>query len=140
MVKTMKFYDLNVQSKMSGGENTVQELADFAKRLGYSGIVICDNFQGLEKLEELKDEIASLNTDLEVYAGVKIQAKTVSEMKEILTRVRDKVVVVTVAGGDYSINRAACEDPRVDILSHPEFGRFDSGLKIFAKQWQHVAN
>jgi ribonuclease P/MRP protein subunit RPP1 len=49
-------------------------------------------------------------------------------MKEILTRVRDKVVVVTVAGGDYSINRAACEDPRVDILSHPEFGRFDSGL------------
>lgn len=124
----MKFYDLHVQSRMSGGENTVEQLVDFAKRLGYSGIAICDNYQGPEKLDELKNEIAKLNTDLEVYLGVKIQAKTVSEMKEILSRVRDKVMIVAVSGGDYLINRAACEDSRVDILSHPEFGRFDSGL------------
>jgi ribonuclease P/MRP protein subunit RPP1 len=128
MVKAMKFYDMNIQSSLSGGENTIEQIVDFAKRLGYSGIAICDNYQGPDKLDELKAEIAKLRTDIEVYAGVRINAKTVGEMKEILTKVREHVTVVVVSGGDYAINRAACEDPRVDILSHPEFGRYDSGL------------
>jgi ribonuclease P/MRP protein subunit RPP1 len=123
----MKFYDLNIQSSLSGGENSIEQIVDFAKRLGYSGIAICDNYQSLEKLDELKAEIAKVN-GIEVYAGVRINAKTVGEMKEILTKVREHVTVVVVSGGDYAINRAACEDPRVDILSHPEFGRYDSGL------------
>ena len=124
----MKFYDLHVQSNLSGGESTVEQLIDFAKRLGYAGIAICDNYQGLEKLNELKNEINKIKTDLEVFTGVKIQAKDVNELKEILSKVREKVMIVAVSGGDYTINRAACEDPRVDILSHPEAGRFDNGL------------
>jgi ribonuclease P/MRP protein subunit RPP1 len=123
----MKFYDLNIKSSLSGGESTIEQIVDYAKKLGYSGIAICDDYQGQEKLDELKSEIAKFN-GIEIYAGVRIQAKTVSEMKEILTKVRDKVTIVVVKGGDYAINRAACEDPRVDILSHPEFERYDSGL------------
>ena len=95
--------------------------------MGYAGIAICDNYQGLEKLNELKNEIDKIK-DFEVYLGVKIQAKNVNELKEILSKVREKVMIVAVSGGDYLINRAACEDPRVDILSHPENGRFDNGL------------
>jgi ribonuclease P/MRP protein subunit RPP1 len=127
-VKNMKFYDLNLQSNISGGESTIEQIVDLAKKLGYSGIAICENYQGSEKIEELKNAISNVNTDIEVYTGVRIQAKSVGEMKEILSKVRDKVTVVVVEGGDYAINRAACEDPRVDILSHPEMGRFDSGL------------
>ena len=33
-----------------------------------------------------------------------------------------------MSGGNYEINRAVCEDPRVDILAHPELRRIDSGL------------
>nr|WP_243686991.1 RNase P subunit p30 family protein [Methanobacterium formicicum] len=33
-----------------------------------------------------------------------------------------------VHGGDLQINRAAAEDPRVDILSHPYRTRLDSGI------------
>jgi ribonuclease P/MRP protein subunit RPP1 len=33
-----------------------------------------------------------------------------------------------VSGSDYSVNRAACDDSRIDILMHPELGRPDSGL------------
>ncbi len=33
-----------------------------------------------------------------------------------------------VHGGDYEVNRAACENPLVDVLCHPELGRKDSGL------------
>ena len=123
----MKFYDLFVQSKLSGGENTVEQIADFAKKLGYSGIAVCDNFQGLDKLEELKNEIAKVK-DIEIYSGVNIIPKDVNEMREIISKVREKVQVVVVSGGDYSINRAACDDSRIDILMHPELDRSDSGL------------
>lgn len=127
-MKAMKFYDLHVQSNLSGGENTIEQIAEFAKKLGYSGIAICDNFQGLEKLKELENEIKKLKTDIEIYLGVNIQSQDVRALKEMISKVREKVMIVIVSGGDYSINRAACEDPRVDILSHPEAGRIDSGL------------
>jgi ribonuclease P/MRP protein subunit RPP1 len=124
----MKFYDICVQSSMGGGENSIEQVLDFAKRLGYSGIAICDIFQSVESLEKLKAQIASTSSDIEIHSGVIIQAKTVSEMKEVLTKVRDMITVVAVSGGDYEINRAACEDPRVDVLLHPEYGRYDNGL------------
>ena len=124
----MKFYDLFVQSNLSGGENTIEQLVEFAKKLGYSGVAICDNYQGLEKLNELKNSISTLKTDIEVYFGVNIIAKDVNEMKEIVNKTREKVDIIVVSGGDYSINRSACDDSRVDILMHPELGRVDSGL------------
>ena len=128
MVKAMKFYDLFVQSSLSGGESTVEQLVDFAKKLGYAGIAFCDNFQGVEKLSELKSRVSEVKSDVEVYTGVNIIAQNVNEMKEIISKVRDKVHVVVVSGGDYSINRAACDDSRIDVLMHPELGRSDSGL------------
>jgi len=124
----MKFYDLFVQSDLSGGESSLQQLVDFAKKLGYSGIAVCDNYQGLEKLEELKNRISELKTDLEVYPSVNIIPTSVNEMKEIVNKVREKVNLVVVSGSDYSVNRAACDDSRIDILMHPELGRPDSGL------------
>lgn len=124
----MKFYDLFIQSNLSGGENSLEQIADFAKKLGYAGIAVCDNYQGMEKLEELKNRIAGLKTDVEIIQGVNVVSQSVSEMKETLNKVREKVNLIVVSGGDYSINRAACDDSRVDILIHPELERPDSGL------------
>jgi ribonuclease P/MRP protein subunit RPP1 len=124
----MKFYDLFVQSDLSGGESSLQQLVDFAKKLGYSGIAVCDNYQGVDKLEELKKRISELKTDIEVYSGVNIIPTSVIEMKEIVSKVRERVNLVVVSGSDYSVNRAACDDSRIDILMHPELGRPDSGL------------
>ncbi|MEM5872363.1 MAG: RNase P subunit p30 family protein [Candidatus Aenigmatarchaeota archaeon] len=117
-----------MQSNLSGGESTIEQITDFAKRLGYSGIVICDNYQGLEKIKELKTKVSEIKSEIEVYCGVNIIAKNVNEMKEIVNKVRERVHLIVVSGGDYSINRAACEDSRVDILMHPELGRSDIGL------------
>jgi ribonuclease P/MRP protein subunit RPP1 len=124
----MKFYDLFVQSDLSGGESSLQQLVDFAKKLGYSGIAVCDNYQGVDKLEELKKRISELKTDIEVYSGVNIIPTSVIEMKELVSKVRERVNLVVVSGSDYSVNRAACDDSRIDILMHPELGRPDSGL------------
>jgi ribonuclease P/MRP protein subunit RPP1 len=124
----MKFYDLFIQSSMSGGESSLEKIADFAEKLGYSGIAICDTFQGLDKLAELKEAISKLKTGVEVFHGVNIVAENVNQMKEAVNKVREKVDIVCVNGGDYSINRSACDDSRIDVLMHPEMGRADSGL------------
>jgi len=123
----LKFYDLFIQSNLSGGESTIEQIVEFAKKLGYAGIAICDNYQGPEKLNELKNKVSEFK-DIEVYAGVNIIAKDVNEMREVVNKVRERVDLVVVSGSDYSINRAACDDPRIDILMHPELGRPDSGL------------
>ena len=81
----------------------------------------------MEKLNELKNEIERVK-DIEVYPGVNIIPKDVNEMREIVNKVREKVHIVVVSGGDYSINRSACDDSRIDILMHPELSRPDSGL------------
>jgi ribonuclease P/MRP protein subunit RPP1 len=124
----MKFYDLFVQSSLSGGESSLEKIVDFAKKMGYSGIAVCDNYQGMEKLNELELMISKMDSDLEVYTGVNIVARSVNEMKEAVSKVREHVNLVVISGGDYSINRAACDDSRVDVLMHPELGRSDSGL------------
>lgn len=124
----MKFYDLHLQSNLSEGENSIEEMVRIAEKLGYSGIAICDTYQGKEKIDELKKAIKEVETEIGVYLGVDIKAKDVNELKEIISKVREKVLVVVVSGGNYNINRAACEDSRVDILAHPESGRIDSGL------------
>lgn len=136
----MKFVDLDIQSNLSSdisaGQtsaakgSTVEEIAKFAEQLGFSTIVICDIWQGLGKLRELKEKIAETqkNVKVEILPGAKIVAQSFGELKHALEQVREHVVVVAVAGGDYEINRAACEDSRVDLLAHPEFGRRDNGL------------
>ncbi|MFH1229319.1 MAG: RNase P subunit p30 family protein [Candidatus Aenigmatarchaeota archaeon] len=124
----MKFYDLLIQSNISGAESGIGQIVEFAEKLGYAGIAICDNYQGLEKLEEARKLISEIKSDVEVYQGVNIVAQDVNEMKEIVSKVREKVNLVIVSGGDYAINRSTCDDSRVDILMHPELNRSDSGL------------
>lgn len=124
----MKFYDLHIKTNLSDGENALEDMIRFAEDIGYSGIAICDDYESKEKLDELAKMIKGVKTNIEVYPGVLIKAESANQMKEILSKVRERAVVVAVAGGDYEINRAACDDPRVDILAHPEQGRIDSGL------------
>lgn len=126
----MRFYDLQVFSNLNSGENNIAELASMAERLGWTGIAIADTWEGLEKLKHLKDKItaAQEKTKIELIPAVTLKPKDVHELKTQLNEVRQLVPIVIVAGGDYNINRAACEDNRVDILAHPEINRPDSGL------------
>ena len=123
----MKFFDLHVKTKLSNGEHSIEEMIEFAEKLGYHGIAISDTFESLEKLKEAKRAIKDLSS-IEVYPGVHLEANDVNHMNQLINKVRDEVLIVIVHGGDYNINRAACENPKVDILAHPELGRLDSGL------------
>lgn len=115
---------------MSTGEHNIAELASMAGRLGWSGIAIADVYAGKERLEQLKANIAAVQQQVkvELIPAVTLRPADVPELKKQLNEVRHLVPIVVVAGGDYSINRAACEDSRVDVLVHPELNRPDSGL------------
>jgi ribonuclease P/MRP protein subunit RPP1 len=107
------------------------QLADEAKRLGYNGIAIIQSSKNYNK----QDNIDQSNPDFNIFSGVEIYAKNPEDLRKKVQKFREHNDVVIVNGGDLKINRAACEDPRVDILAHPYKNRRDSGINhILAKK------
>ena len=107
------------------------QLADEAKRLGYNGIAIIQSSKNYNK----QDNIDQSNPDFNIFSGVEIYAKNPEDLRKKVQKFREHSDVVIVNGGDLKINRAACEDPRVDILAHPYKNRRDSGINhILAKK------
>ena len=121
----MKFYDIGLQTDISGGESSLGNIIHFAEKFGFNGIVICGK---PEFLNRIKEAIKVAEPDIDVYAGIKIEAKNPQEMRNLVNKYREEATIIVVAGGDYDINRAACENAKVDILAHPEKGRMDNGL------------
>lgn len=107
------------------------QLAEEAKRLGYSGIAFIQS----SKNEGKADKIDEIKDDFKIFSGIEIYAKNPEDLKKKVMKFREKKDVVIVNGGNIKINRAACEDPRVDILSHPYKNRRDSGINhVLAKK------
>ncbi len=129
----MDYFDLHIHSAFSEGTSNLEQLASTAKTLGYKGIcfvVYFDRFKQLKKLEE-EIEKTKKKIGIEIYLGFEAL-----DEKELMTLAnnRRKFDVLLVNGGDLKLNRAAVETPQVDILTHPEYKRFDSGLNhVLAK-------
>ena len=115
------YYDLHVHSTLSIGENSVEEMAAMAKRLGLSGIGIVsyDSTAGFAK--------PSIE-NIDIVLSVMLKPAKADELGSMAQAVRDKSEILMVHGGDYDINRAACESSMIDMLCHPELGRHDSGI------------
>ena len=112
------------------------ELALDAGNIGYHGVGLTvysrDCINKPETLKNLRKSISDLNEDnddhISIQICVEIEAKNQEDLKKQVQNFRKKADVILVHGGDLKINRAATEDPRVDILSHPYRSRFDSGI------------
>ncbi|MFH0948976.1 MAG: RNase P subunit p30 family protein [Candidatus Aenigmatarchaeota archaeon] len=118
----MSFYDLHVHTNLSIGENTVEEAAQMAKNLGIGGIGIVRYFNGT-KMSELP-----VVDGIDIVNAVMLKPTSAEELDELAKKARVSAEILMVHGGDYGINRVACENPMIDILCHPELGRKDSGL------------
>ena len=119
----MRFYDLHVNVT---DINKIEEIVDLAKRMGYSGIGL--TVRNLDQLKKLKEKIKDIHTNLDLVACAEIEADGVKQMKREISKFRKEADIIIVSGGEYNINRAASEDERVDIISHPEYKRKDSGM------------
>jgi len=124
------FYDLDIQSELSSGSSSIEDIINIGERLGYRAIAISDFLEERSDLIKLQKEIEQINQnkDLDVYLGAKVRANDIEELKNKIKLFRASADVLIVDGGNVKINRSAAEDSRVDILSRPEYKRKDSGL------------
>ena len=114
------FYDLHVHTDLSIGENSLEEMVEFAKRLSINAIGVVQYFPDVAEVPDFEG--------IDTVECIMIKPRDASELNDLAAQARDKCEVLMVHGGDYEINRAACENALVDVLCHPELGRKDSGL------------
>jgi ribonuclease P/MRP protein subunit RPP1 len=122
----MNFYECNLHA-LPDGLDSASRLALAAKRLGYSGIVITNH---TTTGRPFRSDAANLVGGIEVVIGSEIVAKDQRALHARTTSLREKADFIAVHGGDEKINRAACEDPNVDLLAHPHEER--SGIGVAA--------
>lgn len=124
------FYDLDVQTTVSSGDDTAAAMADRATTLGFDGIAVTDYVADQDDLDAVVAAVkqAREQTDIAVRPGAKLRPADDGDLMDLLDLVRDHVDVVVVHGGDAAVNTAACRDTRVDILAHPAYGRKDPGV------------
>lgn len=120
----MAFYDMHLHTTLSIGESAPDEAIEFAQRLGLNGIGIVRYYNG----GGMKDSLKDLQGDIDIVNAVMLKPKNAEELNALAGKARSRAEILMVHGGDYDINRAACENPLIDILCHPELGRKDSGL------------
>lgn len=126
----MAFYDLHVHTMLSIGENSVEEMAAMAKKLGLAGIgIVRYSNQELPDVE-----------GIELISSIMLKPPKAADLAGAAEKMRNKAEVLMVHGGDYDINRAACENPMIDVLCHPELGRKDSGLDHICVRAAHDNN
>ncbi len=121
----MNFYEYHVHPEVDS-DGMLKTL----ETLGWAGV--CFVCGSLEKIEEFKRKLGKMKLD--VAFGYKIETEKPNNVPKIAKRVRKRVELILVNGGDLEVNRKACETPEVDILTHPGLGRDDPGLDyIMAK-------
>ncbi|MCS7135030.1 MAG: PHP domain-containing protein [Candidatus Aenigmarchaeota archaeon] len=121
------YFDMHVHSAFSGGESTLKELATRAKMLGYYGICFSEYFESKSQIRELQEEIREVENEVKIKIFLGFEAKSASELRK-LVRLRREYDVLLVRGHDLRLNRLAVQTPEVDILTHPELNRKDSGI------------
>ncbi|WP_407355907.1 ribonuclease P protein component 3 [Methanolobus sp. WCC5] len=117
---SLDFYDLNVYS-LPEGKNTVEEMAVLASRFGYAGIAITNPFDSFDSTK------GTVFQGIELFSAVEINVDNASRLHGLVGKYRNLADVIVVRGGNENINRAAVENPNVDVLAN--FGSMkDNGL------------
>jgi ribonuclease P/MRP protein subunit RPP1 len=122
----MNFYECNLHA-LPDGSDSPSRMALAAKRLGYSGIIITNH---TTTGRAFGFDAAKLVGGIEVVIGTEIVANNQKTLHAKAASLRDRSDFLAVHGGDEKINRAACEDPNVDLLAHAHEGR--SGIGVAA--------
>jgi len=149
-----KFYDFCVHTTPDG-ENTVSEMASLARYFGYRGIAVANHTDKFSQakpgnLEWSTAPVASsaassatspvasgkesgIKDGFEVFQGIELAEENPSKLQGLIGKFRKTVDVLIVHGGSEKTNRAAVENPRVDILNHPAFEKSSGLNQVLAK-------
>ncbi|OFV67660.1 MAG: phosphoesterase [Candidatus Syntrophoarchaeum caldarius] len=130
--------DLHIHSTWSDGRNSIQEMVDKARSLGYCYIAICDHspavgvVHGVDevKLLDEMDEIDRINdslTDFKVLKGIEVDIRSDGklDLPDKALEPLDIVVAAVHTGLSQSKEEmtariiSAIENPNVDVIAHP---------------------
>jgi ribonuclease P/MRP protein subunit RPP1 len=129
----MKVYDFHVHSDFSEGKSSVEDIAVRAKLLGFSGICFAVYYKDRKNIDKLKKVVDGISKKVGIDIFIGLEARTIGELEKLVGRRREYDILL-VRGSDLNLNRKAVETKEVDILTHPEFNRKDSGLNhVMAK-------
>lgn len=129
----MNFYDFHVHSEFSEGESTIEEIAKRAKLLGYKGICFTTYLDNKSKVKKTKEIVYKFSKQIGIDIFIGFEARNTSELDKLI-KLRREYDVLLVKGSDLLLNRKAVETKEVDILTHPEYKRRDSGFNhVMAK-------
>ena len=104
-----------------------------AYRIGYDGIALIQSSKNYKK--DFFNDFTEISPDFKIFSGVEIYARNKEDLRKNIQKFREREDILIVNGGNLKVNRAACEDPRIDILAHPFKKRRDSGINhILAKK------
>jgi len=123
-----KFYDFCVHA-VPDGDSTAQELVSLSRHFGYSGIALANHS---DKLPDRKPVLPQVE-GFEVFRGIELVEENPSKLHSLIGKFRSSMDVLIVHGGSEAVNRAALENPRVDILNHPAFDRSSGLNQVLAK-------
>ena len=115
----MNYFESCIHS-LPEGSDSPSRLAMAARRLGYGGIIIC-NHTGYERF--LQPNAVREVKGIKVAFGTEVVANNPRSMRSHVAAARARFPFVAVHGGTEEMNKAACEDPEVDVLFHPEESR-----------------
>ena len=101
------------------GESTAARFALTAADLEYDGLVVRNAAEAglLDGDGPSSDEIRA-EYDIDVVDAVEVSGRDRSAASARITAVRDERTLVVVRGS-HDLNRFACEEPQVDVLSRP---------------------
>ena len=106
------------------GSASASRLALTAKRLGYPGIIICNQ----EPHKLFRPEAIQFIKGIEVAIGAEVMAQNAKALKSRISALRSRYPFLVVRGTTDEIIRVASEDPNVDVLLHPCDGRRPLGI------------
>jgi len=155
----MKFHDLNLKGRnykydkdlildsYNLGWNYVNlnySTENFKKAINYKDKLtieideIIANHQNKNKNKNINKNINKINGEnkLKFDFGLEINPKNQNELYKLSKKYRGKSKYLSVLGGDLAINRAACENRQIDVLSRPYFrNRNSCGINhVLAKE------
>ncbi len=94
------------------GADSPSRLALAAKRLGYQGIIICNE----DPRSVFRIEAAEKVKGISVALGAEVTAQNARALRSRVLALRAKYPLIAVHGETEELIRAACEDANVDVL------------------------
>jgi len=97
------------------GSASASRLALTAKRLGYQGLIICNQ----EPSKVFRPEAAGRIKGISLILGAEAKSASTRALRGRILALRGSYPFLVVQGVTEETIRAACEDPNVDMLLHP---------------------